>query len=362
MALSTLYGVIMAGGRGTRFWPVSRERLPKQLVTLLGPETLLERTVERLKPLIPPERLLIVTGADHARTIRRHLPDIPRKNVLAEPEGRNTAPCIGLAACEIARREDGAAMGVFPADHLIAKEGEFRKLVKGAAQLLRSRPEALITFGMEPTHPATGYGYIKRGPEVARAQGYTVYDVESFVEKPDLATARRYVKNPRYLWNGGVFFWRVETLRAAFETHLPEMAKGLEAIDGILGRRDASKQLKAIYPRLPAVSIDYGIMERAETVLVIPCDVGWSDVGSWKSLADVLEVDDDGNVVVGRHLGLESSGNVVFAPRHLVATVGLEDLIIVATDDVVLVCPKDRDQDVRRLVEDLKARGLSRYL
>ncbi|MFQ6671683.1 MAG: mannose-1-phosphate guanylyltransferase [Candidatus Tectimicrobiota bacterium] len=360
--MSTLYGVIMAGGRGTRFWPLSRERLPKQLVKLLSPQTLLERTVKRLRPLIPPERLLIVTGADHARTIRRQCPDIPRENILAEPEGRNTAPCIGLAACEIARREDGATMGVFPADHLIAKEHAFRRLLKGSARLLRAHPEALITFGMQPTHPATGYGYIKRGPEVARTEGSPVYAVAAFVEKPDSATARRYIKSPRYLWNGGVFLWHVETLRAAFETYLPELAQGLEAIDGILGRRDAARRLKTIYPRLPAISIDYGIMERAKTTLVIPCDVGWSDIGSWKSLADVREGDEEGNVVEGHHLGLESAGNIIFAPRHLVATIGLEDHIIVVTDDVVLICPKARDQEVRQVVENLQAKGLRRYL
>ena len=360
--MTPFFGVIMAGGRGSRFWPLSRERLPKQLLKLLGPRTLLQVTLERLKPLIPPERLLIVTGTEHARAIRRHCPELPRENVLVEPEGRNTAPCIGLAACEIARREEEAVMGVFPADHLIAKEGEFRRILKGAAGLLRSHPQALITFGMEPTHPATGYGYIKVGAEVARAWGHAVFAVESFVEKPDLATARRYVRSPRYLWNGGVFLWRVETIRRAFEAHMPELARGLEAIDEALRRRDAARRLKAIYPALPAVSIDYGVMERAESVLVVPCDVGWSDVGSWKSLADVLEADEDGNVSVGHHLGHETAGNVIFAPHHLVATIGVEDLIIVVTDDAVLVCPKDRDQDVRRLVEKLQAKGLGRYL
>lgn len=352
----------MAGGRGTRFWPLSRERLPKQLVKLLGPETLLERTIERLKPLIPLEQLLVVTGANHARVIRSHLPKLPRENVIVEPEGRNTAPCIGLAACEIDRREAGAAMGVFPADHLIAKEAEFRRLLKGAASLLKTHPEALITFGMKPTHPATGYGYIKRGRQVAKVGGSKVFSVEAFVEKPDLAKARRYVKSPSYYWNGGIFLWRVETIRTAFETHLPKLAKGLESIDQVLGRRDFARRLKDIYPKLPAISIDYGVMERAEGVLVIPSDVGWSDVGSWKSLGDVLEVDEEGNVTVGHHLGVETAGAVVFSPRHLVATIGVEDLIVVVTDDAVLICPKDRDQDVRKIVDELQKRGLERYL
>ena len=358
----SLYGVIMAGGRGARFWPLSRERLPKQLVKLFGPQTLLERTVERLSPLIPLERLLVVTGADQARAIRRHLPDLPRENVLVEPEGRNTAPCIGLAACEIARRERGAAMGVFPADHLIAQEEAFRKLLGKAAGLLKSRPEALVTFGMQPTHPATGYGYIKQGAEVARAGKQPVHSVEAFVEKPDVATARRYLKDKRYLWNGGIFLWRVDTIRAAFEAYLPEMARGLEEIDEALGRRDVAKRLKSIYPRLPATSIDYGVMERTDAALVIQSDVGWSDVGSWKSLADLLEADEKSNVAVGHHVELETSGTVVFAPRHLVATIGVDDLIIVVTDDAVLVCNKDQDQDVRQLVDSLRARGLGRYL
>lgn len=356
--MASLYGVIMAGGRGTRFWPLSRGKLPKQLVELLGPKTLLQRTVERLKPLIPAERLLVVTGAEHARAVRRHLPELPRQNVLAEPEGRNTAPCIGLAACEIARRESGAVMGVFPADHLIAKEAEFRRLIGSAAKLLSVRPDSLVTFGMRPTRPATGYGYIKMGAEVGEARGLAVYAVESFVEKPEMAAARRYVKSPRYLWNGGVFLWRVETIRAAFEAYMPELARGLKAVEEALGRRDSSRRLKAIYPELPATSIDYGVMERAETALVIPCDVGWSDVGSWKSLADVLKVDGDGNVAVGDHVGLDTAGSVVYAPRHLVATIGVEDLIVVVMDDAVLICHKDRDQDVRRLVDELQARGL----
>ncbi len=360
--MASLYGVIMAGGRGTRFWPLSRERLPKQLVRLIGPQTLFEATIERLKPLIPAERLLIVTGANHARTIRSHCAELPRENILVEPEGRNTAPCIGLAASEIARREQGAAMGVFPADHLITKERTFRQLLKAAAGLLRAHPDALVTFGMQPTHPATGYGYIKRGAEVARAGGHTVFAVERFVEKPDSATARRYVKSPRYFWNGGIFLWRVETIREAFARYLPELAAGLEAVDGALGRRDTARRLRTIYPGLPAISIDFGVMERAETALVIPCDVGWSDVGSWKSLAEVLEVDEEGNVSVGHHVGVETAGTVVFSPKGLVATIGVEDLIVVVTEDAVLVCPKDRDQDVRRLVEKLQAKGLERYL
>lgn len=360
--MAPLYGVIMAGGRGTRFWPLSRERLPKQLVKLIGPQTLLQRTIERLKPLIPPERLLIVTGSNHARTIRDHCPELPRENVLVEPEGRNTAPCIGLAACEIARRENGAAMGVFPADHLITKEREFRRLLKGAASLLKARPEALVTFGMQPTHPATGYGYIKRGGEVAKAGGHPVYSVTAFVEKPDLPTARRYIKSPSYYWNGGIFLWRVETIRGAFETYMPELARGLEAIDRAIGRRNFARRLKEIYPALPAISIDYGIMERSEAALVIPCDVGWSDVGSWKSLTDVLDIDEEGNVSVGHHVGLETAGTVVFSPHQLVVTIGVEDLVVVVTKDAVLICPKDRDQDVRKVVDELQARGLEHYL
>lgn len=360
--MGPLYGVIMAGGRGTRFWPLSRERLPKQLLELIGPQTLLRRTLERLKPIIPPERLLIVTGSNHARAIRNHCPDIPRENVLVEPEGRNTAPCIGLAACEIARREAGAAMGVFPADHLIAEEEEFRRTIKAASGLLKDRSRALVTFGMHPTRPATGYGYIKRGEEVEVIGGRPVYAVAAFVEKPDLAAARRYIKSPSYFWNGGIFLWRVETIRRAFESYLPELAEGLEAIDGVLGRRDTARRLKELYPGLPAISIDYGVMEKADAALVVPCDVGWSDVGSWKSLDEVLEVDEEGNVSVGRHLGLETAGSVIFAPRHLVATIGVEDLIVVVTRDAVLVCPKDRDQDVRRLVEELQSRGLDSYL
>jgi mannose-1-phosphate guanylyltransferase len=343
--LGTLYGVVMAGGRGTRFWPLSRERLPKQLLELIGPHTLLRRTLERLKPVIPAERLLIVTGSNHARAIRRHCPELPMENVLVEPEGRNTAPCIGLAACEIARRESGAVMGVFPADHLVAKEKEFRQLLKAAAGLLKSHPEALITLGMQPTHPATGYGYIKRGGKVEEIGGSPVYAVTAFVEKPDIAAARRYIKSPSYYWNGGIFLWRVETIRGAFESHLPELAKGLEAVDGALGRRDTTRRLKDIY-----------------RALVVPCDMGWSDVGSWKSLTDVLEIDEEGNVSVGHHLGLETAGSVIFAPRHLVATIGVEDLIVVVTKDAVLICPKDRDQDVRKLVEELQARGLDDYL
>lgn len=322
----------------------------------------MQRTLERLKPLIPPERLLIVTGSGHARVIRNHCPELPRENVLVEPEGRNTAPCIGLAACEIASRENGAVMGVFPADHLITKEREFRKLLKGAAGLLKSHPDALVTFGMQPTHPATGYGYIRRGQEVAKAGGQPVYSVAAFVEKPDLATARRYIKSPSYYWNGGIFLWRVETIRSAFEAYMPEMARGLDAMDEAIGRRNFARRLKEIYPALPAISIDYGIMERSDKALVIPCEVGWSDVGSWKSLTDVLDIDEEGNVSVGRHVGLETAGTVVFSPSHLVATIGVEDLVVVVTDDAVLICPKDRDQDVRRLVDELQARGLEDYL
>jgi mannose-1-phosphate guanylyltransferase len=361
--MAELFGVVMAGGRGTRFWPLSRERLPKQLLRLLGPESLLERTLERLKPLIAPEQLLVVTCLEQARLVRRHLGDLPRENLLVEPEGRGTAACIALAACEIERRQKGASMAVFPADHVIANEEEFRRVVKAAAGLLRSRPEALVTFGMKPTHPATGYGYIRRGAEVARASGWPVYSVEAFVEKPDASRARRFVRSPRYLWNGGMFLWRTDSIRTAFETHLPEIASAMEGMASALAKRDSTRRLRSIYAGLPSISVDHGVLERARDVLVVPCDVGWSDVGSWKSLAEVLEVDEEGNVALGRHVGLDTSGTVVVAPgQHLVATIGVEDLVIVVTQDAVLVCPKDRDQDVRQLVDILQARGLGHHL
>jgi mannose-1-phosphate guanylyltransferase len=357
------YAVIMAGGGGTRLWPRSRQATPKQFLDLLSDRTLLQETVSRLAPRIPLARVLVVTGAEYVDDVMAQLPGLPPENVIREPEGRGTAPCIGLAALALHHRDPEAIMAVFPADHQVARAAEFRQAIDAAVEV--ARQGYLVTLGVTPSHPHTGYGYIQRGEALFTVDQLPIYTVRQFTEKPDLATAQEFVASGEYAWNAGIFVWRTRVILDEIARLLPSLDAVLTAAGEAWDRPDRQQALADVWPGAPRTTIDYGVMEKARRVAVIPIQVGWDDVGNWSTLSRLLEADEQGNVEAGagEHVLLDTRDTYVFAaPERLVATIGLDDLVVVVTPDAVLVCPKDRAQDVRQVVEHLKSGGLERYL
>ena len=342
----------MAGGTGTRFWPRSRRRMPKQLLRIAGHRTLLQATAARLRGVVPWTQILIVTHHDHAAEVRRQLPRLPHGNVLIEPVGRNTGPCLALAALELARRRPGATFASIPADHAIADVAGFRATLREALAWANAESCA-VTIGIRPRAPESGYGYIRVGSRLGRR----VHAVEAFVEKPTRARASRFVASGRYRWNSGMFVWRVDTALDLLSRHLPDVTAAItRAVERPPPRRRAA--LTRAYQRLPSVSIDYGIMEKADRVLVVEGRFGWSDVGSWAALAAHVPRNGRAAPIVA----IDAPRYVVYGHERLVALVGVADLIVVDAADALLICHRDHAQDVRRVVEDLERRGLDRYL
>ncbi|OPY85969.1 MAG: Mannose-1-phosphate guanylyltransferase RfbM [Syntrophus sp. PtaU1.Bin208] len=356
-----MYAVIMAGGKGSRFWPRSRRHKPKHLLDITGKQTIIQETVKRISPLISPDRTLIITGADHAEELRRQLPDIPPENILVEPVGRNTAPCIGLAAIHIRRRVGDAVMAVLPSDHLISDGNSFLDTLAAAAEAAE-RHDALVTLGIRPTVPETGYGYLERGNPVESIGGKLLYDVWSIREKPPLEKATQFLEQGNFYWNSGMFVWKASTILRAIATHLPDLHRGLLKIEGVLGTQHYETVLKEIYGETPAISIDYGVMEKADKVLLIPGDFGWSDVGSWDALWEVSEKDDSGNASCGQVIAVETGDSLVYSPGKLVALVGVHDLIVVETEDSLLICRRGESQKVKEVVDILEERKMKSYL
>jgi mannose-1-phosphate guanylyltransferase len=346
----------MAGGQGTRFWPRSRRQRPKQLLNIVGETTMLEQTVARLSSLIPAERIVIVAGRAYHDLIREDLPQLPDANFLFEPIGRNTAACVAWAALWVQQRAPDGIMAVLPADHLIRNEAEFLRVLGVAAQAARPF-NRLVTLGIQPTHPETGYGYIRVGEDRHQIEGRDVFRVAQFVEKPSRQKAEQFLAEGKYFWNSGMFIWRADSIWHQVSRYLPQLAQELEAVRQAMTTDALTTVLDGVYPRLPSVSIDVGVMERAQDVWVVPADIGWSDVGSWRALSEFLAPDAQGNVVIGSQRGFDTTGCFIYAPNKLVATIGVTDLVVIETDDVVLICPKDRDQDVRKLVELLEREG-----
>ncbi len=356
-----MFAVIMAGGKGTRFWPRSREKMPKHLLDIQSEKSLVRETVDRIRPLVPPERTLVVTGRSHALELMRLLPEIPAENILIEPVGRNTAPCIGLAALHVQMRAGDAVMLVLPSDHRIADEAHFLHVLETAAKSAES-PGTLVTIGITPTSPATGYGYLEQGDCVATEGNLGISQVKTIREKPDLDTARDFLARGGFVWNSGMFVWKASTILAEIARHLPEINHGLLQIGEALGTDNEEDVIETIYPLLPSVSIDYGVMEKAENVLVIPADFGWSDLGSWDALWEESPKDENGNVIRGRFIGVDSGDSLVYSPDKLVAIVGVQDIFVVETKDALLICRRDRSQDVRKVVEEIEKKGLIGYL
>ncbi len=347
-----MYVLILAGGSGTRLWPRSRQARPKQLVDLISERTMLQETYRRVRPIVDGERIFVVTSASYAHLVREQLPELPQGNVIGEPVGHNTAPCIGLGALYLRRLDPEGVMASLHADHVIEGEEEFRQILLAAGEA--AREGHLVTLGIEPSYPETGLGYIKRGEEICKIQGRPVYRVERFVEKPDAATAKEFVMSGSYLWNSGIFLWRTATILGEIKRHLPGLHARLMVLERALGTADEQAELERIWAETEDISIDVGVMERAEDVVVIPADIGWSDVGNWATVASLLPQDSNGNAIVGQHIGLETSGNLIYSPKRLVVTIGVRDFIIVDMEDALLVCPRERAQDVRRLVDLLK--------
>lgn len=357
MGVEHLHAVIMAGGRGTRFWPLSTRRHPKQLLRITSERTMIQETAARLTELLPPERIWVVTGAQEAPELRAQVPEIPGAQILVEPVGRNTAPCIGLAAGHVRRRDPDAVMAVLPADHHIADPDTFRAALEAGYEAVRDQP-VLLTLGMAPTAPETGYGYIQRGVAVGTYGGFEVFEVDRFREKPDRETATRLVEGGDHDWNAGIFMWRAGVIEEEIARYLPELGAALEPIGVALDQGgDATSALAEAYERIDGVSIDYGVLERSDRVRVLPCAFGWSDVGSWAALLDLLERDGDGNARSGEALFVDSRNVLAVTDDRLVATVGVSDLVVVVAGQAVLVCPRDRAQDVRQAVQGLEDGG-----
>jgi len=356
------YAVIMAGGTGTRFWPVSRLHRPKQLLAFGGDETLLEATVARVAPLAPLARVLVVTGDAIVEPTARLLPALPAGNLISEPLRRNTAPCAALAAKVLLDRDPDAVLALLPADHVVLKEDAFRRIL-AAAYALATGERVLIALGITPTHPETGYGYIEIGAARGERDRCPYHDAAAFHEKPEHETAERYLADGRFLWNAGIFVFRAATFLDAVREHLPELAAAVGRLDGNAPPADLKRAIDAIYPDLAAVSIDVGVMEKVDNLVVFPADIGWSDVGSWTSLRDLRPTDDAGNVAQGRHVAMEGSrGNTVYAPEGLVVTVGVEGLIIVHTPDATLVAKRDDAQAVKHVFDELEKRGWKQFM
>jgi len=348
------YAVIIAGGSGTRFWPLSRRTFPKQLLTLFGGHSLLEQTVARILPVISQEHIYIFTSAPILHKVRRLLPRLPSGQIVGEPASRNTAPTLAVAAHEIARRDPEGLMVVLPSDQIIAKPGLFRDVL-GSACRVASMPGRSVVLGLKPTRPDTGFGYVRMGRREGKVAGHEVFHVDSFTEKPSLPVARRYIASRRYLWNGGMFIWRASTLIQNFERFQPEMARQASRIATAGGIRSGA--FRRLYPKFQKISVDFALMEKISDIYGVPADIGWNDVGSWAVAYELGHQDAEQNVRSGPSLSLDSRGNMVVSPKKFVVTVGVQNLIVVETDDALLVCARERSQDLGKAVQELERLG-----
>ncbi len=364
----SVHAVIMAGGRGTRFWPRSRMRTPKQLLNIVGMSTMLEQTVERLRPVVPMDRVWTVTNDEQSVALRKQLPAAARKRVLTEPVGRNTTAAIALAAIHVRHAAKGdALLAVLPADHYIAEPKSYQQILRTACDVARE-PRRMVVLGIPPTRPDTGFGYVEReGGPLSLAQ-FPVYAVRRFTEKPALEVAKEYLASGNYHWNAGMFFWRVSTFLDALKEFLPATYEAIEKLARQIGKRSYASVLKKIYPNLENISVDYAILERStrqsgeQCVFVIPAEIGWSDIGSWAAVYELLAKQPGENIVAGQGETLDAQGNLLWSPTKFVAAIGVRDLVVVETPDALLICPRDRAQDVGKITKALEARKLKNLL
>ena len=345
-----LYAVIMAGGRGERFWPLSTSRLPKPFIPLLGSESLLQNTVSRIQPLVPYERIIISIGAEHFDAARAQLPEIPKENFLVEPFGRDTSACLGFCSLHLEQRDGNAVMLALPADHYVAENDIYRETIQAGLDNLDGSTG--VVFGITPTRPETGYGYILAEKPAADGKAWPVI---RFVEKPDAATAARYLAEGNYYWNSGMFLWNNRTLLGLFEKFMPDTCAALNRLRPLIGDETAGKEIRDIFSTLPRISIDFGIMEKTDGLRLIPARFDWDDIGSWAALGRALAPDAKGNIIQGRASVLEAENCVIYSQSDMIAAFGVSDLVIVQAYGKILVTSRDKAADLKKLVASLEA-------
>jgi mannose-1-phosphate guanylyltransferase len=357
-----LHAIIMAGGSGTRFWPKSRRDRPKQLLQLFGERTMLQQTVDRIKPLIPSEQIVIVTGADQAKGTREQLPELKAENIVAEPCPRDTAPCVGLAAWIVRKQDPEGIMVVIPADHVVEPAEAFLATVRAAVAVIEEDPTTLITFGIKPTRPETGYGYIERGERLETRDGIAVNRVVQFREKPDRETALRFLAAGNFAWNSGIFLWKARTILDELNRHRPQLAAALARIGDALGTPAERDVIAREYPRMERAPIDKAVMEKAANVRVLEVIYNWNDVGDWRSLAELLPQDAHGNSTQGDVVAQDTTGSIIIADDGgLIATLGLEDCVVIQSGRATLVARRDQLDKLKGLVESLGNKGYGAY-
>ena len=351
--------LIMAGGRGERFWPKSRKSLPKQFLSLTDDgKTMIQLTVERILPLVKMEDIYISTNRDYKQLVRQQLPEIPEENILCEPVGRNTAPCIGLGAVHMRKKYEDAVMYVLPSDHLIKYTSIFLSTLTDASEVAE-QGDNLVTLGITPDCPETGYGYIKFLPNQMLGRAF---EVDQFVEKPDLKTAKEYVASEQYLWNSGMFIWKVSTIMKNLETYLPDIYQGLNRIAEAIGTEEEDVILEKEFLAFRSESIDYGIMEKARNIYILSGSFGWDDVGSWLAVGRIKKTNEFGNVINGNAITVDTQNCIIQGGKKLIATVGIEDIIVVDTEDALLICEKDSAGNIKKVLENLKICNRTEYL
>ena len=354
--------VIMAGGKGERFWPESRVDMPKQFLSLTEDgKSMIQHTVERLEGLVEYENMYVVTNKNYKELIQKHVPQIPVENIITEPVAKNTAPCIGLAAVHIAKKDPEAKMMVLPSDHLIKYNEMFLDTLRIALEV-SEEDNSLVTIGITPSYPETGYGYINFTKGDLPSEMKNIYRVKKFEEKPNLEKAKDYLVSGKYLWNSGMFVWKASTILNCIESFIPELHSGLMEISETINTEKYEETLEKIFSCFPSESIDYGVMEKAENIYTIPGNFGWDDVGSWLSLERIKHTNQDGNVVDGNVITIKTSNSIIQGKSKLIAAVGLEDVIIIDTDDAILICNKSHSQEVKDVINNLKICNRTEYL
>ena len=356
-----IVGIIMAGGKGERFWPLSRIHRPKQLINFVGKESLLQESINRIKPIVKTNHILIATIEELVQPIKKVILNFPKENILTEPIGRNTAPCLAMANVYAEKFGPDPTVVVLTSDHIIWDKNRFREAVKSAI-IKAEEEECLVTFGIIVERPETGFGYIERDERVNGKYTVPIYKVKKFVEKPSLKIAKEYIKSGRYFWNSGMFVWKSSSLKNAFKKFSPEIFDFMEKFSKYIGKKNEKTILRRMFYELPSISIDYAVMEKAHNVYVVEGDFGWDDIGSWTALKRIYQPDNDGNVFIGEVVNLDSENVTVFSNNAVVATLGIKDLVIVSTKDAILVCPKERCQDIKKIVNLLREKGYKELL
>ncbi|NQU68590.1 MAG: NTP transferase domain-containing protein [Candidatus Marinimicrobia bacterium] len=358
--MNETYHVIIAGGTGTRFWPRSRQKNPKQLLKIFGEESMIRLTFNRLREISPSENILVVASEFLCKNIRKHIPEIPQENYIVEPSAKNTAPAIGLAAINVYHRNSESVMCVYPSDHIILDAEKFKKSIEDGIAMALKKP-SLVTMGIHPTYPATGYGYIQCDCEKQESEG-KIFKVKTFAEKPPLETAKKFLESGNFLWNSGMFIWKTEILLLAMKTFMPELHESLDAIYDAVGTDKYNIVLDREWEIVRPDSIDYGVLEKAKNVYVLKSDFRWSDLGSWKALFDISEKNPQGNVENGEIISVNSKGSYVYSPNRLTAVVGLKDIVVINLEDTLLVASMEYAEEVKEVVRILQKQDMTEYL